>query len=153
VGKAEPIRYAQSALLPYGPERVFDVVADVERYPEFLTEYRAVRIRSRAGETLHVDQVIGLAAMELTLNAVAILRRPESIIVRSSQGLLGDLEVRWGFAPSDIGTRVDFSMALMPPSRFAARLIGNLLTKSAERTLRAFAARVTQVYGRGALLP
>jgi len=67
---------------------MFDLVADVERYPEFLKEYRAVRIRSHDGDTLHVDQVIGFASIELTLNAVAKLQQPASIIVRSEHLLL-----------------------------------------------------------------
>ena len=144
----EPIRYAQSAVLPYAPDLMFDMVADVERYPEFLHEYRAVRIRSRAGDTLQVDQVIAFASIELTLRAAARLLRPESIIVRSSQILLGDLEICWNFEPSGTGSRVDFHMALSPPSRFAAGLAEFLLTKSATRTLDAFANRAQQIYGR-----
>jgi coenzyme Q-binding protein COQ10 len=148
--RGAPIRYAQSAFLSYAPDLVFDMVADVERYPEFLKEYRAVRIRSRAGDTLYVDQVIGFAAVELTLSAVARLKRPESIIVHSSHGLLGELEIRWYFEPAGAGTRVDFRMALLPPTRFAAGLAEYLLTRSASRTLQAFEARARQVYGRRA---
>jgi coenzyme Q-binding protein COQ10 len=145
--EGKPIRYARSAVLPYAPERIFDLVADIERYPEFLEEYRDARIRSRDGETLHVDQVIGFAFVEVNLSAVATLRRPDSIIVRSHQGMLGDLEIRWGFKPAATGTRVEFRMELTPPSRFAAGITGYLLTKSAARTLEAFAARARQVYG------
>ena len=144
----EPIRYTQSAFLPYAPDLVFDMVADVERYPEFLKEYRAVRIRSRVGDTLHVDQVIGFAAFELTLSAVAKLQRPESIIVHSDHGLLGALEIRWIFEAAGAGTRVDFQMALSPPSRLAAGLADYLLTRSAARTIEAFAERAQHVYGR-----
>jgi coenzyme Q-binding protein COQ10 len=148
MGPGAPIRYTQSAFLPYAPDLVFDMVADVERYPEFLKEYRAVRIRSRAGDTLHVDQVIGFAAFELTLSAVAKLQRPESIIVHSDHGLLGELEIRWIFEAAGAGTRVVFQMALSPPSRFAAGLADYLLTRSAARTLEAFAERAQHVYGR-----
>ena len=144
-GKA--IRYAQGAILPYAPERMFDLVADVERYPEFLAEYRNARIRSRAGDTLYVDQVIGLAFIELRLSAVATLLRPHSIRVRSQHELLGSLEVRWGFEPAAAGTRVEFRMELMPASRVAAGIAGYLLAKSAARTLDAFARRARRVYG------
>jgi len=147
--RGEPIRYAQSAVLPYAPELIFDMVADVERYPEFLQEYRAVHIRSRDGDILHVDQVIGFAVIELTLSAVAKLRRPVSIIVYSDHDLLGALEIRWAFEPAGAGTRVDFQMALTPPTRFAAGLADYLLTRSASRTLQAFVERAQQVYGRG----
>lgn len=147
--RGEPIRYAQSAVMPYAPELIFDMVADVARYPEFLNEYRAVHIRSQDSDSMEVDQVIGFAAIELTLSAVATLRRPQSIIVHSGHGLLGDLEVRWGFEPAGAGTRVNFQMALTPPSRFAASLAEYLLTRSASRTLHAFAERARQVYGVG----
>jgi len=151
MGHAEPIRFAQSAMLPYAPGLMFDLVADIARYPEFLKEYRAVRIRSHDGDTLHVDQVIGFASIELTLNAVAKLQRPASIVVRSEHLLLGNLEIRWNFAPSGSGTRVDFHMALSPPTRFAAGLAEYLLTKSAMRTLDAFADRAHHLYGHGPL--
>lgn len=146
-----PIRYAQTAILPYGPAQMFDVVADIERYPEFLREYRAVRIVSRSGDLLRVDQVIGFASIELTLRAVAELKRPDSIRVRSSQMLLGDLEIQWDFSPAGEGTRVDFHMALSPPSRFATGLAEFLLSHSAARTLQAFAERADQVHGKGPL--
>lgn len=145
--RGEPIRYAQSAVLPYAPERIFDLVADIERYPEFLKEYRAVRVRSRAGDTLRVEQVVRFAIVELTLSAVAELRRPESIVVRSDRGLLGDLEIRWRFAPAGTGTRVDFEVALSPPSVLAAAVADYLLTKSAPRTFRAFTQRARRMFG------
>lgn len=147
-GDGKTIRYAQSAILPYAPELMFDLVADIERYPEFLHEYRQVRIRARDADLLYVDQVIGLAFVELTLTATAMLRRPNSIIVRSRHELLGDLEIRWGFAPDSSNTRVEFRMELTPPSRFAAGIAGYLLTKSTGHTLAAFAGRARQVYGK-----
>ncbi|MGO9446339.1 MAG: type II toxin-antitoxin system RatA family toxin [Thiobacillaceae bacterium] len=149
MGFGEPIRFAQSTDLSYEPERVFDLVADVERYPEFLTEYRGVHIRARDGDTLHVDQEIVFGGVALGLYAVATLRRAESIVVCSHHALMGDLEIRWTFAPGKIGTRVDFSMELTPPSRIAAGFIGTLLAKSARRTMEAFTERARKVYGRG----
>lgn len=145
--RGEPIRYVQSAILPYKPELVFDMVADIERYPEFLKEYRAVHIHARAGDTVQVDQVIGFAAVEMTLCSVATLKRPQSIVVHSDHGLLGNLEIRWDFAPAGAGTRVDFRMTLSPPTRFAAGLADYLLSRSATRTFQAFAERARQMYG------
>lgn len=144
-GKA--MRYTRSAILPYTPERMFDLVADVERYPEFLQEYREARIRARKGDTLDVDQVIGFAFVELRLSALATLHRPDFILVRSRQALLGELEIRWRFEPATTGARVEFHMELTPPSRVAAGIANWLLTRSAARTLAAFAARARQVYG------
>lgn len=128
---------------------MFDLVADIERYPEFLNEYREARILSRLDDTLEVIQVIGLPFINLSLHAVATLRRPDSIIVRSSRSLLGELEIKWHFAQTETGARVDFHMALTPPSRFGAGFAEYLLAKSAPRTLQAFACRAARLYGAG----
>lgn len=143
----EPIRYMQSAVLPYAPDLVFDMVADIERYPEFLKEFRAVHIRSRNGDTLHVDQVIGFAAVDLTLKAVARILRPQSIVIHADHVLLGALEMRRDFMSAGLGTHVDFRMALSAPSGFAAGLAEHLLTRSVTRTLQAFAERAQHMYG------
>ncbi len=144
-----PIRYAQTIELPYSPTQMFDLVADIERYPEFLNEYRGARIRSQKGDTLEVDQVIALPLINLTVNAIATLMRPESIIVRSSQSLLGEMEISWKFAAIDQGARVDFQMSLIPPSRFGAGLAEFLMSNSAARTLQSFAERASRLYGAG----
>jgi coenzyme Q-binding protein COQ10 len=144
-----PLRYAQTIELPYSPAQMFDLVADIERYPEFLDEYRKAKIRSRMGDTLEVDQVIALPLINLTLNAIATFMRPEAITVRSSQSLLGEMEIRWKFAPIDLGARIDFHMSLTPPTHFGAGLAEYLMTRSAERTLQAFAERAAKLYGVG----
>ena len=143
----EPIRYAQSALVPFAPERMFDLVADVERYPEFLGEYRSVRIVGRSGDTCRVEQVIGLGPLEFTLDSVATLLRPASIVVRSDHALLGELLIAWAFAEAGPATRIDFRLALAPASGVAAGIAAHLLGRYAPRTLQAFVERAAQRYG------
>jgi coenzyme Q-binding protein COQ10 len=142
-----PIRYAQTIELPYSPGQMFDLVADIERYPEFLDEYRQAIIRSRKGNTLEVEQVIALPIINLTLKAIATLMRPESIVVRSSQSLLGEMEISWKFSAITQGARVDFNMSLNPPSSFGAGLAEFLMSNSAARTLQSFAERASKLYG------
>jgi coenzyme Q-binding protein COQ10 len=147
MGSAAALHFVQSAELPYTTTQMFDLVADVERYPEFLAEYHEVHIRSRVGDTLHVEQRIGFAAIEFSLRAVATLHRPHSITVSSHHLLMGDLEINWRFEPSEKTTRVTFNMELVPPSSIGAGLVGHLLAHSAERTLQAFTRRAHQIYG------
>ncbi len=141
-----PIRYAQTIELPYSPTQMFDLVANIERYPEFLDEYRQAIIRSRKGNTLEVEQVIALPIINLTLKAIATLMRPESIVVRSSQSLLGEMEISWKFSAIAQGARVDFNMSLNPPSSFGAGLAEFLMSNSAARTLQSFAERASKLY-------
>jgi coenzyme Q-binding protein COQ10 len=147
----EPVRYAQSAYVPFAPEQMFDLVADIERYPEFLGEYRSARIVGRTGDTCRVEQVIGFGLLELTLDAVATLQRPTAIVVRSQHALLGELVIAWGFARSDAATRVDFRLTLVPTSALAAGVAGHLLGRYAPRTLQAFTGRAMRLYGGDAL--
>lgn len=149
LGEPSPIRYAQTIELPYSPVQMFDLVADIERYPEFLDEYREAKIRSRTGDTLEVDQVIALPLINLPLNAIATFLRSESIIVRSTQPLLGEMEILWRFADIASGARIDFNMSLSPPTRFGAGLAEFLMSHSAARTLNAFAERAAKLYGAG----
>ncbi|WP_374450144.1 type II toxin-antitoxin system RatA family toxin, partial [Stella sp.] len=51
--------HAEQRLLPYSPEQLFDLVADIERYPEFLPWCVAARIRERTGELVVADLMIG----------------------------------------------------------------------------------------------
>jgi coenzyme Q-binding protein COQ10 len=145
LGAPSPIRYAQSIDLPYSPGQIFDLVADIERYPEFLYEYREARIHARNGNMLLVDQVIGLPLLNVSLRAEATFNRPDFIVVRARPSTLGNLEVRWAFLPIPGGAHVDFHMALTPSSRLGAGLAEYLIEKSAARTLQAFAARAAEL--------
>jgi ribosome-associated toxin RatA of RatAB toxin-antitoxin module len=84
--------------------------------------------------------------VNLPLDSEAILNCPHSIIIRSNWSLLGDLEIRWKFAPTATGTRVEFCMVLTPSSPFGEGIAQYLVSQSATRTLHAFAGRATQLY-------
>lgn len=147
-GSASPIRYAQTIDLPYSQGQMFDLVADIERYPEFLDEYREAKIHARNGNVLLVDQVIGLPLVNVSLRAEATFKRPESIVVRSSQSLLGELDIHWAFEAMQAGSRVRFRIELLPVSRFATGLAEFFVAHSAARTLDAFASRAARLYAR-----
>ncbi|MCZ6719930.1 MAG: type II toxin-antitoxin system RatA family toxin, partial [Proteobacteria bacterium] len=51
--------HAEKRFLPYTPEQMFDLVVDIERYPEFLPWCTGARIRTREGDVIHADLVIG----------------------------------------------------------------------------------------------
>jgi coenzyme Q-binding protein COQ10 len=141
-----PIRYQQTADLPYRPEQVFDLVADIERYPEFLAEYRSVRIRARQDETLIVEQVVGVTGIELAFQSVALLHRPESISIRSEHPFFPRLGVDWRFHPAPRGCRVNFCMEIRVASGMLGALAGHWLKKAGARAVSAFVQRAREVY-------
>ena len=62
---------------------LFDIVADVERYPEFLPMWRQVRIRQRRGNTYYTDQEIGLGPIRERFMTRTVLAPPEAIEITS----------------------------------------------------------------------
>ena len=57
-------RHTETRNLPYSPEQVFDLVADVKRYQEFLPWVAATRIRSDSETDMVADLVVGFRALK-----------------------------------------------------------------------------------------
>lgn len=83
--------------LPYPREAVFDLVADVESYPEFLPGWREARIIERKGDILHVEQVLGAMGLTFRFRTRATLKRPDSIRIETRDHPFRYLEQFWRF--------------------------------------------------------
>jgi coenzyme Q-binding protein COQ10 len=138
--------YEEFHHLPFPPEQLFDLVADVERYPEFLPEYRASHIRRREGDTLYVDQRVGLGGFELVFQSVALLERPARITIRSRDHLFRQFEVEWRFASAPDGCRLAFRMNYRLGSRLLEGMVGRWLDRAAKRTVAAFVERARALF-------
>jgi coenzyme Q-binding protein COQ10 len=96
-------RYRETRVLPYSTERLFDLIADVERYPEFLPWWHSARVRRRDGNTEHVDQVVGPAIARFRFASTTVLERPDHIKTTSSERPFRRLEIHWIFVPAPGG--------------------------------------------------
>ena len=67
--------HAEKRRLPYTPEQMFDLVADVEKYPEFLPWCVATRIKSRHGDTITADMAVGYKMFREKFTSIARLDR------------------------------------------------------------------------------
>ena len=102
-------KHAERRVLPYTAEQMFDLVAAVERYPEFLPWCRGARVRSREGNVIHADLVIGFKIFRERFTSRVELDRPGRIDVIYSEGPLRYLNNRWIFRPVGDGScEVDF---------------------------------------------
>lgn len=111
-----------SRRLPFGREAVFDLVADVERYPEFLPGWQAARILRRDGERLLVEQTLGGMGVRQRFQTRAQLQRPERITIEGDQAPFRRLHQTWEFIPegeqaTQLRFRVDYTLrgALLGP--------------------------------------
>src|SRR5260221_10767837 len=101
--------FAETRVLPYAPHQLYDLVADIERYPEFLPWCLASRIKSREGNTIRADLVIGFKMIRERFTSTVVLEPPKRIEVAYAEGPFRYLNNHWVFEPTpDGGCRIDF---------------------------------------------
>ena len=114
--------------LAFTPEQLFDLAADVERYPEFLPWWVAVRVRRREGNVYYTDQVVGLAMVRQRFRSEAILLRPERIDVHSTDGPFRSLHLTWLFDPlPDNGCQASLAVDLELHSQWIQDMLDRLI--------------------------
>ena len=144
-------RHAESRHLPYTPEQLFDLVADVPRYPEFLPWVVAVRVRSDSAGEMVADVVVGFKALRETFTSRVAKDRPNGIRVDYVEGPLKHLRNDWRFRPDGAGgTHLDFAVDFAFRSRIFEAIAGQMFDRALRRMIGAFETRAAQLYGVGA---
>jgi coenzyme Q-binding protein COQ10 len=140
--------HAERRQLPYTQEQLFDLVADVERYPEFLPWCLGARVRERSAATIIADLLIGFRMVRERFTSRVQLNRPSRIDVSYTDGPFRYLENHWEFIPQADGTcLIDFYVDFEFRSRMLQKLIGLLFGEAVRRMVSAFEARARQLYG------
>jgi coenzyme Q-binding protein COQ10 len=134
--------------LPYSPEQLFDLAADVERYPEFLRWWIAARVQERREEVYYTDQILGLGPIRVRFKSKTVLRRPDRIDVTSDQSPFRHFGLSWVFAPErDAGCRVGLEVELEFKSRLLQMLVEKVLLATIADIVAAFEGRACSLYG------
>ena len=139
--------HAEKRVLRYTPEQMFDLVADVGAYPEFLPWCIGARARNREGNVITADLVIGFKMFRERYTSQVTLDRPRRIDVQYIQGPLKYLNNQWVFAPHPEGTEIDFYVDFEFRTRILEKLIGTLFNEAFRRMVTAFEARAADLYG------
>lgn len=141
-------RHSETRHLPYTPEQLFDLVADVEKYDEFLPWVVAVRIRSSSPEVTVADLVVGFNAFKERFTSRVTKDRPDHIVVDYIEGPLKYLKNEWRFErAADGGTNLHFSVDFAFKSRIFETLAGQLFDRALRRMTNAFEQRAAALYG------
>ena len=134
--------------MPYTQKQLFDLVAGVERYPEFLPWCRAARVRRREGDTVVADLVIGWKMIRERFTSHVVLSRPTRIDVSYHEGPFKYLNNHWIFEPQpDQSCVIDFYVDFEFHSKMLQKLIGVLFNEAVRRMVHAFEGRAQQLYG------
>jgi len=140
--------HAERRKLPYTAEQLFDLVADVERYPEFLPWCVGARIRERKDNTIVADLLIGFRMIRERFTSKVVLDRPRRIDVAYSEGPFKYLRNRWIFEPQqDGGCIIDFHVDFEFRSRLLQKIIEVLFNEAIRRMVSAFEGRARSLYG------
>ncbi len=139
--------HAEKRHLPYTPQQLFDLVVDIERYPEFLPWCVAARIRRREGNVLFADLVIGFKMVRERFTSKVTLGDSRLDVVYT-EGPFKYLNNHWIFdrAP-DGGTNIDFCVDFEFRSKVLQTLIGALFNEAARVMVASFERRASQLYG------
>lgn len=140
--------HAERKRLPYSPQQLFDLVADIERYPEFLPWCVGSRVREKKGNTIVGDLLIGYRMVRERFTSKIVLDRPRHIDVSYSEGPFRYLTNHWEFVPEkDGGCTIDFYVDFEFRSRVLQKIIEVLFNEAVKRMVGAFEARARKLYG------
>jgi coenzyme Q-binding protein COQ10 len=135
--------------------QMFDLVADVERYPEFVPLCRSLKIRQRTPkpdgtEIVVCDMTVSFKLVREGFTSRVTLDRPNlKILVEYLQGPFSNLENRWSFEPkSETTCDVGFYLSYEFKSRMLAMLMGTMFDAAFQRFAAAFEKRADMIYGR-----
>ena len=139
--------HAEKRVLPYTPEQLFGLVADVERYPEFLPWCLAARIRERRPDLILVDMIIGFRMFRERFTSRAELDPPSRIDVTYAEGPFRRLNNHWVFERVQGGCRIDFYVDFEFKSRLMQKVIEVLFGEAVRRMVGAFEKRAHDLSG------
>ena len=139
--------YAERQHLPYAAQQLFDLVANVERYPEFMPWVIEARVRHRRDRTIVVEMTVGAGPLRKRFSTIATLDRPDRIDIISSDSMFDRFEQRWTFEPAaEGGTNVEYHVVFEFRSLMLQTLMGAKLSDQAIATMSAFKRRAHRLY-------
>lgn len=140
-------RHSEQRFLPYTPEQLFELVADVKRYDEFLPWVTAVRVRSSTETEMVADLIVGFGAFRERFTSRVKKERPGSIHVDYVEGPLKFLHNEWRFEPAEGGTNLGFTVDFAFRNRIFEAVAGQVFDRALRKMTNAFEQRAAVLYG------
>src|SRR6187399_1455983 len=149
--------FSSKRRVDHSASEMFDLVADVERYPEFVPLCSALKVRQRMAkpdgtEVLVADMTVSFKLVRESFTSRVTLDRANlKILVEYLKGPFSNLENRWTFEPrSETDCDVGFFLSYEFKSRMLAMLMGTMFDTAFQRFAAAFEKRADVIYGKAA---
>jgi coenzyme Q-binding protein COQ10 len=139
--------------VPYGPQAMVDLVADVEKYPQFLPLCESLRVLSRATAESGIETIVARMGVgygpikENFTSQIVIDASRHQIDVTHLDGPFRKLDNRWRFVTSRSGCDVEFSIDYEFRSLALQLLLGNMFDRAFRKFAEAFETRARTLYG------
>jgi coenzyme Q-binding protein COQ10 len=141
------MEYRDVIELPFSCRQLFDLVADIERYPEFLPHWDTARVLRTEGNRLYVQQQLRAGPLQIQLRSVARLECDRAICITAEGGPLRQLDISWCFAPQlNNSCRVELNMAMKLGGGLLQRPLNLLLSDTSRRLIPFFEQRAHKLY-------
>jgi len=140
--------HAEKRHLPYSTDQLYDLVADVPRYPEFLPWCVGARVTRRDGLTFFADLVVGFKLVREKFTSRVTLDPGKRVDVAYLDGPFRYLNNHWIFVPQDDGsTVIDFFVDFEFRSHLLQKILQPLFSEAVARMVAAFEKRAGELYG------
>ena len=141
-------RHEETRPLPFTPEQMFAIVADVAAYPAFLPWCKAARVYNAGPDGLEADLVIGFKMYSEVFTSKVSFEPPSQIHVDYVRGPMKYLHNDWKFSADGAGgCLVDFVVDFEFKSRILEKMIGRLFEEAVHRMVLAFETRAREIHG------
>ena len=146
-------RHAERKIVPFAPRQIFDLVADVPRYPEFLPWCTAARVRKKEGPSVEIDELaIGFGPLheKFVSRVTKTTDAPDGLRIETVgiEGPFKALASHWLFRPHPDGCEIVFSLEFEFRSRLLQHTMRLLFAEAVKRMVAAFEARASQLAGK-----
>ncbi len=139
--------HAQKRVVPYTPDQMFGLVADVEAYPRFLPWCLAATITRHEGDAFYADLTIGYKFIRERFSSRVSLDKPHHIHVEYLGGPMRHLSNHWNFtAMASGGCEIDFYIDFAFKNRMFQAIAGVFFTEGLRRMVHAFETRAKELY-------
>lgn len=138
----------RSALVLHTAEQMFDLVNDVESYPQFLPWCSGTTLIESTDETMQASLRVAKAGLKYSFTTRNALKRPEMIRIELVEGPFSSLSGLWTFKPlSDEACKVSLSLQFDFSGKLASLAMSKVFNQMATTMVDAFVNRADQVYG------
>jgi coenzyme Q-binding protein COQ10 len=139
-------RYNASTVVPFTPEQMYNLVVDMDRYPEFLPWCAQARKYECTDTSFKSEMTFAFKAIRETFYTIDRVEVNRRITITMTSGPFRHLESEWQFTPIEGGTKVDFFIDFNFKSKLIDLTIGPVFGEASRRMVEAFKQRAQTVY-------